>query len=1216
MFSTFFKFELKAWLRSPMPWIFLFVFGLLCFGATISDDISIGGSFGSVKKNAPFVMQSWYSVFSILGLLLATAFMNSAALRDFDRNTSQIVFSKPVSKSGYYFGHFFGGLIASMIPMLGISLGVFVGGALNSVFNWIDVGRFGASGLTGHIEGFLTFVVPNAIFIGGIVYAVAINTRSTMYSFITTVAIMVGYIMAGTLMKNLDNETLAAMTDPFGLRAFGIATKYWTVDQKNTSAMGLTGLMLWNRLIWMAVGLFVLFIGYLKFNFSEKGAGKPLFGGFFKKKQSVLAQNTEGGKLALRFSGDIPHVQPESNWGMTWTQLVSQIKTEWKFVVRSTPFILLSLIGLLNAWGSFANADNGYNTHELPVTYSMINIVRGSFYLFTMIVMVYFSGTVVWKERNARMSEIIDALPAKNWTAFLGKYIAILGSMMLLQLIVIAVAIATQAYKGFFDFKIWLYVRELLLMDMLGFAFILALAFLIQALSPNMYLGFFIVVIFLALSNFGLQALDWVSNMVDFGGLPNYTLSDFYGYAPFKSTLSWFSGYWVLFCSLLGLAAILFWARGRETGVRGRFRMAALEWKNYKGAAYFASFAWAVVASWVFYNTKMENKIVSPKEFQKLQVRYENEYKRFENKAQPRVYDVKFDITLNPEKRSLLANGAYKVRNNGPLPIGSGSAISIDTVFMNIPRDIDFELKANPRLKLVKDDKELKCQIYKIEPALAVNDSLLLNFTAHFEPKGFQNELKFSRLVQNGTFFDNSEIAPVFGYSDSYELTDKNDRKKYGLAEKSRLPALNRFDTLHRKESYIGMSGDFVDVETIFRTSPDQIVIAPGSLQREWTENGMRCFHYKLDHKSFNFYSFLSAQYEVSRKKWNGVDLEVYYHKGHEFNVPRMMDAMQKALEYYTKNFGPYYHKQCRVIEFPRFSSFAQAFPGSMPYSEGIGFIQDFKENQDDIDMVTYVAAHEIGHQWWGHQECGSRMQGGEMLVETFAQYSALMVMEHTYGRDKMGKFLKYEMDRYLRGRSVERLNELPLAKCENQQYIHYNKGSIAMYALKETIGEDKLNTAMRNFLGKFRYSDKLYPVSLDAIDEFYAQTPDSLKYIVKDWFEDITIFENECQKTTMKELPNGKFEVTIDITSKKLKADENGKNTEVPLNDYIEIGAYAKPAEKKKYGKLLARQRVKITKANNTFTFVVDEKPFKAGVDPFSLLVDLSPENNMKEFK
>jgi aminopeptidase N len=191
----------------------------------------------------------------------------------------------------------------------------------------------------------------------------------------------------------------------------------------------------------------------------------------------------------------------------------------------------------------------------------------------------------------------------------------------------------------------------------------------------------------------------------------------------------------------------------------------------------------------------------------------------------------------------------------------------------------------------------------------------------------------------------------------------------------------------------------------------------------------------------------------------------------------------------------------------------------------------------------------------------------------------------------------------------------MPLFKAENQGYIHYNKGSLAMYALKEAIGEDKLNLALRNFLNKFRYAEPPYPVSLDAIDEFYAQTPDSLKFVVHDWFETITIYENKCNKVSLKDLPNGKYEVTINISCKKLKADALGKNTEVKLNDFIEIGAFAKPEKNKKFGKLLYRQKVKIDKANSTFSFVVNEKPQKAGIDPFSLVVDLSPEDNMKEF-
>ena len=163
------------------------------------------------------------------------------------------------------------------------------------------------------------------------------------------------------------------------------------------------------------------------------------------------------------------------------------------------------------------------------------------------------------------------------------------------------------------------------------------------------------------------------------------------------------------------------------------------------------------------------------------------------------------------------------------------------------------------------------------------------------------------------------------------------------------------------------------------------------------------------------FVSFRALQ--VDRDQWNGIKLEVYSHPEHQWNVPRMMQSMRKTLEYASANFGPYYHKQARIIEFPRVASFAQAFPGTMPYSESIGFVADLRD-PDKIDHVFYVVAHEIAHQWWAHQVIGARMQGATFLSETLAQYTALMVMEKEYGRDQMRRFLEYEVDRYLRSRA------------------------------------------------------------------------------------------------------------------------------------------------------------------------------------------------------
>jgi hypothetical protein len=1197
MFSTFFSFEVRAWLRSPMPWIFLFVFAMLTFSATVSDDVSIGGSYGNVWKNAPFVAQNWYAVMSILSLLLIVAFLNGAAIRDFENNTDQIVFSTPISKAGYYFGHFAGALVVALIPMFGVSLGMWLGAVAGPAMGWMDAVRFGPFEVAGHLNAYIAIVIPNMIFAGGILYAVAALTRSTMYSFVAAVVLLVGYIIAGNLMRDMQNEQVASLLDPFGNRTFSILTKYWTVDEKNHQSVGiLEPSILVNRLLWMAVGLAVLVAAYFKFDFSEK-----------KKSGKKAATATESEGYGFKQLGDLKRVAPGTGTYTTLSQLWSQLRTDFKGVIKSTPFLLLSLIGLLNCIPNFQYATEGYGTSNLPVTYTMVDMIRGAFYLFIIAILTYFTGALVWKERTAKVNEIYDALPTRTWTGYVAKFSTIISVVFLLNLAAIIAAVCAQALHGYDRYELGVYIRELLVLDLLGFAFITALFMFIHALSPNMYLGFFLCIVVVAVNGFVWGIFDISSNMVMLGDMPDYTLSDLYGYQPFALGLGWFSAYWLLFGGLLAVAAICLWPRGKESGWRKRLALGGQEWKNYRTVGLALLAVWLCTAGFVFYNTKMLNKPVGTNTQEKRMARYENEYKRYQGMAQPRIFEVKYDIRIFPETRAYEADGQMWVRNLHARPL--------DSLFVHIPSQGDFKFET-PRLALLHNDSTLYLRFYKISPALAPGDSMLLNFNTVYHAKGFENQLSNTSIMQNGTFFNNGDISPTFGYHEGSELSDKNKRRDYHLPEKTLMPPLDTANYAARSNQYLNIDSDWVTVETTISTSADQIAVAPGSLLEEKTEGGRRTFRYRLDHKAWNFYSFLSARYEVAREQKDGITYEVYYHADHARNVPRMLKAMQKSIEYYTQNFGPYYHKQCRIIEFPRYAEFAQAFPGTMPYSEAVGFIEDFQQEKDDIDMVFYIVAHEMGHQYWAHQECGANMQGAEMTTETFAQYSALMVMEHEYGRDLMRKFLEYEADKYLRARGRETLREMPLGRCERQGYIHYNKGSAVMYYLKEMIGEAQVNAGLRAFLEKFRYKNPPYPTSADAVAAFAAQTPDSLRYIIQDLFWDITLFENVTKEATAKDLGNGQWEVNIQAECRKLKADELGKETEVPVNDWMEIGAFAKPEGDKKYGKTLHRQRVKIAQKDNTFTFRVSEKPDKAGIDPFRMLLDREPKDNVKVVK
>jgi len=100
----------------------------------------------------------------------------------------------------------------------------------------------------------------------------------------------------------------------------------------------------------------------------------------------------------------------------------------------------------------------------------------------------------------------------------------------------------------------------------------------------------------------------------------------------------------------------------------------------------------------------------------------------------------------------------------------------------------------------------------------------------------------------------------------------------------------------------LAADSDWISFEATVSTSPDQVAIAPGYLQREWTENDRRYFHSTMDNPTLNFYAFLSARYEVKRDRWNDVAIEVLHHPGHTYNV-ELRAVTPEHLQYLIHDF-------------------------------------------------------------------------------------------------------------------------------------------------------------------------------------------------------------------------------------------------------------------------------------------------------------------------
>jgi hypothetical protein len=1187
----FFWFEVRYWLRSVMLWVFTAIVAVMAMLAMSTDQLTVGAAIGNTLRNAPFVVLQDYVSYWFITLLMVTAFVNSAAAREFASNMHQIIFTKPINKSDFLLGRFLGSVVISTIPMMGISLGAL----LAPLMPWADKDRFGPVVGAAHLQGILVFALPNTIFIAAIIFTIAALTRSTVISFLGGLGLIVADVVSLVVAQKLDNEKLAAMIDPFGLVTFGYVTKYWTVADKNTRLLSFTGLLLWNRAAWLGVGVLIFAFAYWRFSFSERAGRAGKKQAAEKETAKAAIKQLEFGKVTLDFGA-----------GARLRQFFGIVRIEYRRLLKSIVFIIITCFALINCLSALIfSSRQGFGLTTRPVTYMLILIITGTLYLFLVALITFFAGVLVWEERDARADEVNDALPVPEWPSYLAKFIALMTAIASIQLVVMLVAIGVQAFHGYTRFQLGVYIETLLGQDLLSFAFLAAAAFLIHVLSPNKYIGYFAFIGLVVANTFMWRPLHVGTLMVQFGNTPNMTYSDFFGYQPWMKSWSWFAVYWTLCSILISLVSILLWQRGKDSRLKARLTNARLRFRGAIRVWTFAAAAgFVLVGGWVYYNTEILNTTESQHDVQLRNADYEKNYKQFQKAPQPRVTDVHYNIAIYPATRELVMRGQEQIKNETLNPI--------DTLYLTLDHNFTSSIELQGA-QLTKDDKKLNFQIYKIAPALAPGEVRTLKFDVDSHPRGFENQVTMTGVAQNGSFL-NSSIVPQIGYQDGNELTDPNDRKRFKLKEKQLMPDLEQNCTIDCMNTYISNNSDWVNVDTVISTSGDQIAIAPGSLINQWQEGGRNYYEYKLDHFALNFYSFMSARYQVERQKWNGIDVEVYYLKEQPWNVPKMVKSVEKSLEYYTTNYGPYYNKQARIIEFPRVAAFAQAFPGTMPYSESIGFIADI-EKPDDIDMVYYVVAHEMGHQWWAHQVIGANMQGATSLSETLAQYSALMVMEHEYGQDTMRKFMQYEMDNYLRSRGTERLKERPLMRVDaSQGYIHYRKGSVVMYYLRQMIGEDAVNRALRKVIAQYRYAPAPYPTSYALVDALRSETPPQYQYLLKDLFEDITLFSNRTLDAKAKKRPDGKYDVTVQVETHKYKADAKGAETEVPVDDWIEVGALAAPEKGKRFGQVLARQMIHMTGKGGTYTFVTASKPDKAGIDPLLLLIDRVPDDNLKK--
>jgi len=263
------------------------------------------------------------------------------------------------------------------------------------------------------------------------------------------------------------------------------------------------------------------------------------------------------------------------------------------------------------------------------------------------------------------------------------------------------------------------------------------------------------------------------------------------------------------------------------------------------------------------------------------------------------------------------------------------------------------------------------------------------------------------------------------------------------------------------------------------------------------------------------------------------------------------------------------------------------------------------RPSDDNVDVPFAVTAHELAHEWWGQQVRGANVAGEQMLTETLANYSATMVLKREFPESVIRKMLSYELGGYLWGRANDGDEEVSLSQASDDYYIAYQKGRLAMCALQDYIGEETVNRVLADYLAAYRYKGPPYPVAADLVSRLREVTPPEFRYLISDFFDSVTLYDNRAVRATCQKRQGGKYRVVLDVVSRKSYANGRGQESKAVLSDWIDIGAQAAS------GEWVHLERRKIEQEKLRFAIDVREKPVRAGIDPCLKLIDRHPEDN-----
>jgi ABC-2 type transport system permease protein len=1200
-----FRFELAYQLRRVTPWLcfaVLFLFALwMMVGPELADDLRV---------NAPYVVAFNTVLAGVIWLLTGASVAGDAAARDVQTRMHPLTYTAPVSRAEYLGGRFLAALALNCLILLAVPLGLLIG----LILPGDKAGLVGPFRPAAYLTAYGFVALPVAFVATALQFAWATLARRAMAAYLASVLLFAtSHFVVMMVAGLLERWELVRLLDVVGIGGIvnGLENT-WTTAEKNTRLVLLEGPLLWNRLLWLGVAAGALALTYSRFRLAHPAEG----GGRSRAARRRTGRSPAHAAAAIPESAPVvvPQVRRSFGLGTYARQTLGIAWTSFRAVAKSRAGLALVAVFALQLVVFMPEYVKFMGVPMLPVTGRILGSLTaavgdvGTPLVVIPLLIAFYAGELFWRERDAGMGDITDAAPVPEWTLFVGKLLG-LGLALAAWLAILAAAgILAQAVMGHHDFQVGLYLKVLFGLQLPEYLLFACLALALHVAVNRKYLGH--VAALLALGAIGFAPrLGLRHDLLVYGAGPGWSYTEMRGFGGSVWPWLWFRAYWAAWALLLVVAARLLWARDREGSPGARLRTARRRLTRATvGAVAVAVGLGLGLGGFVFYNTNVLHEYRTASDDAREAAEYERRYRRYADAPQPLLGATRLHVEIHPERRQVEIRGTYRLVNRGEVPIDT---IHLATVPEVRTTGVAF---GRPAARVLSDD-DLGHHVYALREPLRPGDSLTMGFAVLREARGFREGGVDEAVVANGTLFGNRDWLPMIGYQPLRELRGEGERRAHGLAGAPSLPgSLHGSDYARR---YVG-GAELIDFEATVGTDADQVAIAPGTLRRTWTEGGRRYFHYATDAPIRNEYALFSARYALHEARWEDpagsgrtVAIQVFHHPGHTANLNRMVRSIRTALTHFSAEFGPYPYRHIRFVEQAGGDGGMSADASSIAYEEGFSHF-DPGDPAEGLDLPFYIVAHEVAHQWWGSQVASAYVEGAWLMSESLAVYSGMQALREEYGQDQVRRYLGLVRSIYAFPRSRA---AVPLLRA-NESFLGYRKGAVALYALSRYVGEDRVNLALRRLVEKHSTGVPPLPTSLDLYGELRAVTPDSLRYLLHDLFEANTYWELTTDQAAAERTAAGTWRVTLDVRTRKVVVDTAGVETEVPMNDWVEVGVSALPVTGDGPQERIYLQKHRIRSGEQTITVTVPREPAAAGIDPDYLLIDLKTEDNVRRVR